>query len=117
MYKTFRAVLPDLTKLQVSTYQFKSSRGGDTSFGLIAQNVNEYFPEIVSENTDKNGKRLLGISYTNTGVLAIKAIQEQQEIIERQEKRIDGQQEIIVTQQMRIDELEKRLSKLESKSK
>ena len=101
--KIFRTVLSDLTKLQVSTYQFKSNRGGDASFGLIAQNVNEYFPEIVSENVDEDGKRLLGISYAKTGVLAIKAIQEQQEIIE--------------TQQKRIDELEKRLSKLENKLK
>ncbi len=101
--KIFRAVLPHLTNLKVSTYQYKSNHNGDVSFGLIAQNVKEYFPEIVSENIDKDGKRLLAISYAKTGVLAIKAIQEQQEIIE--------------TQQKRIDELERRLLKLENRPK
>ena len=107
-------------KYQNSRYQLiniNGINGNDVSFGLIAQNVNEYFPEIVSANIDKDGKRLLGISYAKTGVLAIKAIQEQQEIIETQQKRIDAQQEINESQQKTIEELKMRLSKLENKLK
>jgi NAD kinase len=44
----------------------------------------------VSETKDKDGKKILGIAYGKTGVLAIKAIQEQQEIIEQQQERIES---------------------------
>jgi len=93
--KIFRPVLSQIGKLQVSTYQFKWNHNSNVSFGLIAQNVNEYFPEIVSENIDKDGKRLLAISYAKTGVLAIKAIQEQQEIIESMQKKIDELEKVL----------------------
>ena len=51
--------------------------------GFIAQEVQSLFPEVVSE---KNG--YLGISYESMIPLAIKAIQEQQVIIDTQEERI-----------------------------
>lgn len=97
--KIYKPVLEGVKKLQVSTYHFKDDYNGKISFGLIAQNVAEYFPEIVSEFEKKDGKSLLGITYAKTGVLAIKAIQEQQVIIENQQRK--------------IDELEKRLAALE----
>jgi len=98
-FKLYRNVLNEIMKLEVSTYHFKWDTTAKLSFGLIAQNVTQYFPEIVSEFQGKEGQKLLGISYAKTGVLAIKAIQEQQQIIE--------------TQQKKIDELEKRLLRLE----
>lgn len=95
----YKTVLEGIKKLQISTYHYKSNAPSSKSFGLIAQDVNEYFPEIVSEIPDKDGKKLLGIAYGKTGVLALKAIQEQQVIIE--------------SQQQKIDELENRLLMLE----
>lgn len=59
-----------------------------------------YFPEIVSGNENNNNENLT-IAYSKTGVLAIKAIQEQQQIIE--------------AQQQKIENLEKRLAALESR--
>jgi hypothetical protein len=79
------------------TYHYKDNKKDKRSFGLVAQNVRQYFPEIVSVSGSEEG--LLGIDYTKTGVLAIKAIQEQQQIIE--------------SQQAKIAELEKRLERLE----
>jgi hypothetical protein len=97
--ETDKSVLNGIKKLEVLTYQYKADKANKKSFGFIAQNVQQYFPEIISR--DIGSEKLLGISYAKTGVLAIKAIQEQQIIIE--------------TQQKKIDELEKRLSLLEKK--
>lgn len=99
--QSFKQVLPGLRKLNVATYHYKSNAAGKLSFGLIAQNVAEYFPEIVSAHTyDNNGNKLMSISYGKTGVLAIKAIQEQQDIIEEQQKK--------------IEDLESRIARLEA---
>lgn len=78
----YKPVLNDIKKLNICTYEFKSDASGRRSFGMIAQNAAAWFPEIVSETTDSTGNKLLGISYDKTGVIALKAIQEQQEIIE-----------------------------------
>lgn len=89
-FQPYKSVLPDIQKLNVLTYHYKSNEAGKNSFGLIAQNVAEYFPEIVSPYIDKNGNKLFAIAYGKTGVLAIKAIQEQQEIIEQQQQKIEN---------------------------
>ena len=94
----FKPVLDDIKKLDVLTYHLIADKSGKRSFGLIAQNVQQYFPEVVSTSDQDN---LLGIKYSKIGVLAIKAIQEQQVIIENQQKK--------------IEELEQRLARLESK--
>lgn len=97
-FEDYRQVLEGVKNLKVQLYHYTSATKRDTkSFGLIAQNVRQYFPEIVSSSG--SGEDFMGISYGKTGVLAIKAIQEQQQIIESQQKK--------------IDELEKRLERLE----
>ncbi|MEO7582057.1 MAG: tail fiber domain-containing protein, partial [Ferruginibacter sp.] len=100
-FKAYKPVLEGVRKLEVLTYHYKADKTGKTSFGLVAQNVQEYFPEIVSKSDGKED--FLGIAYGKTGVLAIKAIQEQQVIIEAQQKQIET--------------LEKRLAALEKKGK
>lgn len=84
----YKPVLQNIKHLTVATYHYTHDNTGSRSFGLIAQNVAQYFPEIVKTMPSMNGQDLLGISYDKTGVLAIKAIQEQQQIIEAQEERI-----------------------------
>ena len=85
----YKSVLGNIKKLEVSTYHYKSNEPGTRSFGLVAQNVAQYFPEIVSEKQVRDGRKLLGIAYGKAGVLAIKAIQEQQVIIEKQQQQIE----------------------------
>lgn len=41
----FKLVLEDIRKLKVSTYRYKSNPKDSRSFGLIAQDVAQYFPE------------------------------------------------------------------------
>ena len=90
-------VLPRLLQLRPTTYQFKDSKSdAPLSTGFIAQEVERLFPNQVSE---KGG--IKGLKYDEFNVLAIKAIQEQQALIELQAKM--------------IEELQQRLEKLENK--
>lgn len=75
-------VLEKLTALRPVKYNWK--RDGDNApkdFGLIAQEVQELFPEVVSEVGVATGEfgDTLGISYNKMGVLAIGAIKELKE--------------------------------------
>lgn len=87
---SYKSVLDDIMNLQVATYRYKSNPASRLSFGLLAQNVAAYFPEIVSERIDGAGNKWFGIAYGKTGVLAIKALQEQQSIIEKQQQEINS---------------------------
>ena len=57
---------------------------------MIAQEVQQQFPELVSASSD-----MLAVSYTKLGVIAIKAIQEQQILIDSQNDRIEKQDQIL----------------------
>ena len=91
------SVLPLVLKLRPSTYRFKGeSSQAKLSYGFIAQEIEPLFPDFVHE---KEGIKSIG--YSNFGVIAIKAIQEQQEMIQ--------------TLQEQIIALEKRLEQMEKK--
>jgi len=57
--------------------------------GVIAQDVEIYFPELVS--TDKNGYKM--VDYSKFTPVLIEAVKEQQQIIENQENRINQLEE------------------------
>lgn len=75
------AITEKVMQLKPSTYYLKESRNraSHKSIGLIAQEVEQVFPELVYE-IDGNLKSL---NYSALSVVAIKAIQEQQETITR----------------------------------
>ena len=84
-------VLAKVLALQPKTYQYIANENtqfaNNVSTGFIAQEVKELFPTLVTEMPN-NGKdsltipNYLGINYAGFSVIAIKAIQEQQEQIE-----------------------------------
>jgi hypothetical protein len=78
-------VLDRVKNLEVVAYTFKSNPQLET-FGFIAQEVQKFFPELVHK-MNKEGH--LGIAYAQTGVIALKAIQEQQVIIEDLKNQIE----------------------------
>ena len=79
------SILQKVLRLKPSNYRFIGARADvPLSTGLIAQDVQNLFPETVSE---KNG--YLSINYDAFGVIAIQAIKEQQEIIDQLTKRIE----------------------------
>ena len=94
--------LEDVLKLSVKEYNFRYSSQSNRKLGFIAQEVFEVFPELVQKGDDsdftgpfdeasvkKSGFESWGLDYDGFGVLAIKAIQEQQKIIEDLKKRIE----------------------------
>jgi len=82
-------VLDKVLQLQVKKYHFLKNALGDMKhYGLMAQEVEKTFPEIVSHNKLDGGGDYYTMDYTAYGVLAIKAIQEQQKKINDLEERI-----------------------------
>ena len=82
--------LPKVMKLQGVHYQWRKEEfprmhfEEGTEIGLVAQQVEKIFPELVRE--DGNGYK--SVSYEKLTVVLLKALQEQQQMIERQEKSI-----------------------------
>lgn len=79
-------LLPKLIGLDVYKYHMISEDADDSKhYGLIAQEVQEYFPELVHYDAESD---IYKLEYSSLGVLAIQAIKEQQEIIEKQDHEI-----------------------------
>jgi hypothetical protein len=69
--------------LQPVSYRFKSHPDHQPTLGFIAEDVLPVFPELVEVTGETDDD--LGVNYAAFSVVAIKAIQEQQVIIEKQE--------------------------------
>jgi len=100
------SVLEKVMQLHVKKYHFLTNQTSDKKhYGMIAQDVEKIFPEIVSYKLNKD-QDLYSVNYSAYGVLAIKAIQEQQKKIEEQERTNQEQQQKIITLEDRIAKLE-----------
>lgn len=84
-------VLETINRLPVYSYNYIDSKDSDHRvIGVMAQDVQPYFPELVYQRYDRElTKPVLALDYSGMGVLAIKAIQEQQKIIDELKKRIE----------------------------
>ncbi|MEP6725158.1 MAG: tail fiber domain-containing protein [Bacteroidota bacterium] len=96
-------ILQKVLRLQPKKYLFKQQDNDENySYGFLAQEVQQVFPEFISE---RHGG-YLGISYSSFGVVAIKAIQEQQQQIaalQKENSQIKNQYAIIM---QRLEALE-----------
>ncbi len=81
------SVMSKLMALKPSTYKYNADESNTTCYGFIAQEVEEIFPEFVSQLGEGEYK---GLAYDNFAVIAVKAIQEQQSVIEAQQAQIDA---------------------------
>lgn len=80
-------LLDKVLKLDVKKYRMlKSAASEKKYYGLIAQEVEKIFPEVVSHNIQDDGSDIYMLDYSAFGVLAIKALQEQQQKITALEK-------------------------------
>jgi hypothetical protein len=116
--------LTDLMKIQTITYAWKDDKYGVKKIGFNAQNLLKIIPEVVqthSAHTDegtgevtykKNGK--LGVYYSDMIPVLTKSIQEQQEIIKKQEAE---NQEQNVKNEKQTKELEVLKKELEEQRK
>ncbi|NDV47939.1 tail fiber domain-containing protein, partial [Paludibacter sp. 221] len=80
--------LPQVMKLNPVSFTMKES--GNKHIGFIAQEVRDIIPEIVNgtEGDIEKGE-VLGVSYAEFAPVLVKAIQEQQKIIEELTRRIE----------------------------
>jgi hypothetical protein len=76
----------DFMQLKPLTYHYKTDNNKQSNIGFVAQDVESIYPELVNYNKEDD---LYQLNYSGFGVVAIKAIQEQQIIIENQQKQID----------------------------
>lgn len=73
-------VLSKIMRLNVVQYRYKNQLTSEKpSLGFLAQDVQSVFPELVGDMPARKGESgYLNLNYSGFGVLAIKAIQEQQ---------------------------------------
>jgi hypothetical protein len=90
-----RAVLPALSGLEAVSYEMKNNNPDhQRTIGMIAQDVQKVFPEMVRSvaplnKEGKHGAASLVMDYSRFGVIAIKALQEQEEQIKMLERKRD----------------------------
>ena len=72
--------LEKVMSLNPVSYTFKDQEGDKKSIGFIAQEIEILYPELVHQ-IESDDQDFLTLSYSEFGVIAIKAIQEQQKII------------------------------------
>ncbi len=101
-------ILDKIMKLQPVSYHYNvEDESAKRSIGFLAQDVQALFPDLVGVSPVRNGQGgYLSLNYTGFGVLAIKAIQEQQQQIETLKK-----ENISLAE--RLESLEKRVERLE----
>lgn len=92
--QNMNSTLNRIKQLRPTTYVYKSDKTKTKVLGLIAQEVLPIFPEVIHFSEADN---LYGIDYAAFSVVAIKAIQEQQAIIEDQQKQIDELKALVTT--------------------
>ena len=78
--------LPLIKMLDGKTYNLKNNESQE-KIGLLAQDVQEIFPQLVREASDDQGT--LSLNYQGLIPVLINAVNEQQEIIDKQQEQID----------------------------
>jgi subtilisin-like proprotein convertase family protein len=123
-----QSILPRLMKLKPSRYHFISDPKKQQQLGFIAQEVEEIFPELVMSPTgDDPEKSPYMMDRAGMAVIAVQAIQEQQEMILEQQALLEKQANKLKHMEMEIANLKlerskmvvimERISRLEKKEK
>lgn len=101
-------VLERVNLLRPVSYKYDDQAENQRTIGFLAQEVVAQFPELKHESEDG----YLGLAYRDFGILAIKAIQEQQLLIEEQNVELQSLQQQLDIQASDIAELRQLLMKL-----
>jgi hypothetical protein len=81
-------------QLEPLTYHFIADQKQKPAIGMIAQDVNNVYPELVVYNEEED---LYHMDYSGFSVIAIKAIQEQQKEIEDLTERLKSLEKALST--------------------
>jgi len=111
--------LSEILQMQPVSFNWKNKNNPDAKLGLIAQDVLNIIPEVVKthiwEKDEISGvltkKELdrLGVYYSDLVPVLIKAIQEQQEIIDNQNAKIEG----LISELIELKSMNSRIKALE----
>lgn len=91
--------LKEISQLKPVSYQYKNDKEQRQRLGLIAQETANIIPEAVS----KNNEGYMSINYTELTPILVKAIQEQQALIEKHKRIIEIQKDKLDLQQKALD--------------
>lgn len=98
-----------LLKLEPKQYEYKQSAKGKISYGFIAQEAINIFPELVTHTVgNDDGNELYSVNYIGFIPLIVKAMQEQQEVINSQHNKIEALEKKHADILERLQRLEKR---------
>lgn len=96
-------VLDRIEKVNVVQYRLKSDPNASRVVGVIAQEIQPLFPEVVTRDP---GSEYFGVNYSGLGALAVKAVQEQQVVIESLQTRLTEVTQQNAALQARLEALE-----------
>lgn len=106
--------LEELMALRSVTYQWKEDSLGETKLGFIAQELEQIVPEVVTVANDSMQTR--GVNYSELIPVLVRAIQEQQALIEGYKLKIEQSEisntELNMKQEARLASLEAKLNLL-----
>jgi len=100
----YENILDKVLSLRITKFNWgqNTSTPGMLDFGLIAEEVNNYIPDLV--NYEADGITPHGLKYEKTGVFALKAIQEQQEILKQVRDDVTGIQNDVLGIQVKLND-------------
>ncbi len=101
------SVLPQVMNLQAKTYQYTDSEDPRYFTGFIAQELEKEFPQFVYFGGDD--QKYYTVDYAGMSVVALKAIQEQQSVI-------DAQAAQLASQEARLQQLEAMVRELSART-
>lgn len=103
---SIESTIDKIMKLDVKRYRYKDR--SKKVIGLIAQDVEKVFPELVSDDqiSEENTETVKSLNYSSFIYINMKAIQELNTKIVDQEEKIKSQQEIIDSLVSRIEAFE-----------
>ncbi|MBT8286942.1 MAG: tail fiber domain-containing protein [Bacteroidia bacterium] len=104
--------LKEILLLKPKSYNWKNRTNTLRSLGLIAQDVQAIIDEIVREGEDAD--KTLSLNYTGLIPVLVKALQEQQAIIDGQNKKIDHLSSHLALKQDELNGLNSRVKQIES---
>ena len=110
--KTLRYGLPDLLALRPVSWQWKDRANTQLAMGMIAQDVEKVMPELILRNPNPDGP--LGLNYVGFVPVIIKAVQEQQTLLEQKDAALKALQQENAALTARLANVEQALQQMQA---
>jgi hypothetical protein len=84
--RPLQQIMTDVKKLNLVSYKTVQDPSGARQTGIVAQELEQLFPEFVTVGQDREGNEVRAVDYAGLSIVALKAIQEQELRLEKLEK-------------------------------